>query len=89
LRASASINGVFYQAVKEVTFELEEGKVTCIIGPSGCGKSTMLNLVGGFIKPARGRMEVGSGLLSLAQLRKAFVFQDYALLRALVAEHSG
>jgi NitT/TauT family transport system ATP-binding protein len=68
-----------YQAVKEVTFEIEEGKVTCIIGPSGCGKSTMLNLVSGFIKPARGRIEVGSGLLSLAQLRKAFVFQDYAL----------
>jgi NitT/TauT family transport system ATP-binding protein len=68
-----------YRAIKDVSFEIEEGKVTCIIGPSGCGKSTMLNLVGGFIKPTRGDVAVIGGNLSLAALRKAFVFQDYAL----------
>lgn len=68
-----------YQAIKDVSFEIEEGKVTCIIGPSGCGKSTMLNLVGGFIKPTRGDVTVIGGDISLIALRKAFVFQDYAL----------
>lgn len=36
---------VFYgeiQAVKNVSFYMEENRITAIIGPSGCGKSTML-----------------------------------------------
>jgi NitT/TauT family transport system ATP-binding protein len=68
-----------YQAVKDVSFDVKHGDVTCIIGPSGCGKSTMLNLIGGFIKPARGTIEVVESALSLNELRKAFIFQDYAL----------
>ena len=33
------------QAVKDVTLEVPNGKVTAIIGPSGCGKSTLLRAV--------------------------------------------
>lgn len=36
---------VFYgekEAVKKVSFNIQEKKVTAVIGPSGCGKSTML-----------------------------------------------
>ncbi len=68
-----------YLAVKDATFELDQGRVTCIIGPSGCGKSTMLNLIGGFIQPAGGKIEVVGSNLPLKSLRKAFIFQDYAL----------
>ena len=30
------------QAIKNVSFEINQGRVTAIIGPSGCGKSTLL-----------------------------------------------
>ncbi|ABR50692.1 phosphate ABC transporter, ATPase subunit [Alkaliphilus metalliredigens QYMF] len=31
-----------FQALKNITFNIEEKKVTALIGPSGCGKSTFL-----------------------------------------------
>ena len=68
-----------YVAIKDLSFQIEEGSVTCIIGPSGCGKSTLLNLLGGFIKPKSGSITINNSNLSLTELRKAFVFQDYAL----------
>jgi NitT/TauT family transport system ATP-binding protein len=73
-----SASGV-YKAIRDATFSIKEGHVSCIIGPSGCGKSTMLNLVGGFIGATRGQIDVKDSSLSLRELRKAFVFQDYAL----------
>ena len=35
---------------------IPRGKVTVILGPSGCGKSTFLSLVGGRLRPHRGRL---------------------------------
>src|ERR1700682_5122472 len=32
------------QALKDVTFEIPEKRITVIIGPSGCGKSTLLRV---------------------------------------------
>ena len=72
-------SGSVYTAVDDATFDVERGKITCIIGPSGCGKSTLLNIIGGFISPARGRVDVQGAASRLGDLRKAFVFQDYAL----------
>jgi phosphate transport system ATP-binding protein len=32
------------QALKDVTFDISENRITAIIGPSGCGKSTLLRV---------------------------------------------
>jgi len=45
------------QVLNNIDFHLEEGDVLGIIGPNGAGKSTLLSLLGGFIKPDRGRVE--------------------------------
>ena len=42
--------------VDNVEFDLEKGKMLCILGPSGCGKSTILNMIGGFVKPNSGQI---------------------------------
>jgi len=34
-----------YEAVKNVFFDIQKGKVTSLIGPSGCGKSTILRSI--------------------------------------------
>ena len=42
----------------DVSFEVIDGSLACLLGPSGCGKSTLLSMVAGFIRPSRGRVVV-------------------------------
>lgn len=44
------------EAVKNVSFELEQGKVYAIIGKSGSGKSTLLSLMAGLTHPQSGEI---------------------------------
>ncbi|MDE6075967.1 MAG: ATP-binding cassette domain-containing protein, partial [Clostridia bacterium] len=35
------------EALKDVSFDLEDGEFTVVLGSSGAGKTTLLNLLGG------------------------------------------
>lgn len=37
------------KAIDHVDFQVEQGRLVCLLGPSGCGKSTILNAIGGFL----------------------------------------
>lgn len=52
---SKSFGGV--TAVTSVSFKLKEGELLGIIGPNGSGKTTLVNLVTGFVKPDKGKIE--------------------------------
>ena len=41
-------------ALKDLSFEINEGEFIAIVGPSGCGKSTLLSLISGLITPDTG-----------------------------------
>jgi branched-chain amino acid transport system ATP-binding protein len=43
-------------AARNVTFEVAAGELVALIGPNGAGKSTTFNMVGGQLKPDRGRV---------------------------------
>ena len=43
-------------AVDQVTMDLSEGELRCIIGPNGCGKTTLFNLITGYYKPTSGNV---------------------------------
>ncbi|MDP4110091.1 MAG: ABC transporter ATP-binding protein [Bacillota bacterium] len=44
------------QALKNVSFELEEGKIMAIIGANGAGKSTMMKCLAGILRPQSGNI---------------------------------
>lgn len=62
------------KALQDLTFQIEEQEIVCIVGPSGCGKSTLLRLVAGLIPPDYGEITFGSGVPETAM-----VFQDHSL----------
>ncbi len=43
-------------AVKDVSFEVEKGKITGMIGPNGAGKSTTFNMICGYYPPTEGQI---------------------------------
>ena len=43
-------------AVKNITFEIEEKDFFVLLGPSGCGKSTTLRLIGGLEDTTSGQI---------------------------------
>lgn len=46
------------QAVKDVSFSVEEGEMLAFIGPNGAGKSTTIKMLTGILYPDGGRIEV-------------------------------
>jgi putative ABC transport system ATP-binding protein len=77
------------EILRDISFEIPQGKTCAIVGASGSGKSTLLTLLAGLDTPSRGQVQLaGVDLFSLdedqrAQLRArhvGFVFQNFQLL---------
>lgn len=50
-------------AVKDLSFELNEGEYVGIIGPNGSGKTTLINGILGLIEPTNGTIEFDKNIL--------------------------
>jgi cell division transport system ATP-binding protein len=80
-------------ALRDLTFSVEEGGFRWLLGPSGAGKSSLLRLLHLAVRPTRGRLavfglEVGRARRrDLPELRRriGMVFQDFRLLPHLSA----
>ena len=46
------------QALKNVSFEIEENSLFAIIGPNGAGKTSILNCINGIYKPTSGSINI-------------------------------
>ena len=61
-----------YEALKGVSFELEEGKILGIIGKNGSGKSTMLRAIAGIFSPDKGSINLHGNSISLLSIGVGF-----------------
>ncbi len=77
------------EALKNVSFRVEEGEYVAIMGESGSGKTTILNILAALDKPTGGSVRLDGQDLSkikeseIAAFRRdnlGFVFQDFNLL---------
>ncbi len=62
------------QALDNISFNIHEGKITCILGINGVGKSTTLKTIAGLVKPDKGEVLIDGEKISYKTYNKiAFV----------------
>ena len=73
---SKSFKGL--KAVSNVSFYVEEGKITGMIGPNGAGKSTTFNMICGYYPPTSGIIKYkGQNITG----KRAYEFADIGIAR--------
>ena len=79
-----------FEALKDVSFEIEKGDIYGVIGYSGAGKSTLIRMVNALERPTSGKIFVEDkdiGSLSAKELRSlrkgiGMIFQQFNLLES-------
>ncbi len=61
-----------FEALKDVSFTVEDGELLGIIGRNGSGKSTTLKLIAEVYRPTAGRVEVNGKVAALIELGAGF-----------------
>lgn len=84
-------------ALKDVSFTLEQGEFAAVVGESGSGKSTLLNCIGALDTPTAGNIYMdGKNLFSMREEQRTifrrrnigFVFQSFQLVAELTVEQN-
>ncbi len=73
-----------FQALGNVSLDIEAGELVALLGPSGCGKTTLLRIIAGLETPDQGNIFFNGENTTDVHVRErqvGFVFQHYALFR--------
>src|SRR4051812_30369509 len=84
-------------ALRGVSLDIAEARLTAVMGPSGSGKSTLMHILAGLDQPTSGTVEIAgieitslkdNDLTKLRRQHIGFVFQFFNLLPMLTAEEN-
>ena len=84
-------------ALRGVSLDVAEGRLTAIMGPSGSGKSTLMHILAGLDRPTEGEVSIAGADITrlddtqLTKLRRdhiGFIFQFFNLLPMLTAREN-
>lgn len=82
-----------FQAITDLSLEINDGEFLVLVGPSGCGKSTALRMMAGLEEISDGKLSIGDQVVNDVHPKDrdiAMVFQNYALYPHMtVAENIG
>ena len=73
-----------FQALNDVSLDIQSGELVALLGPSGCGKTTLLRIIAGLENADRGTILFSGEDTTDVHVRErqvGFVFQHYALFR--------
>ena len=65
------------EAVRNLTFDLPQGELACLVGPSGSGKTTLLKCISGLLAPTSGEVMLHGKKVTGPPKSMAVVFQEY------------
>ncbi len=69
------------EAIKDISFDINEGEFIAIVGTSGCGKSTLLSILAKLIKPSDGivKYNIDNPVIGY-MLQEDALFEHYNIL---------
>jgi len=65
--------------LENISLDVKEGELICILGPSGCGKSTLLQIIAGIIPQTSGEVLLKGNKIKKTCTCRALVFQKPTL----------
>ncbi|MGF1908993.1 ABC transporter ATP-binding protein [Vibrio kasasachensis] len=81
--------------LKELSLQVEQGEIVCLLGASGCGKTTLLKAIAGLLPLSSGSMTLncmtiddGENWMPPEHRNIGMIFQDYALFPHLTVEQN-
>ena len=78
-----------FAAVDDVSLDIQQGEIFCLLGGSGSGKTTLLRMLAGFETPTSGRIYIDGQDMSTIppyERRINMMFQSYALFPHMTVE---
>lgn len=75
---SVSYDGV--KVIEDISIELHNGEIVCLLGVSGAGKTTLFNVISGLLKPDTGKIELDGADITGKAGKVSYMLQKDLLL---------
>ncbi|MBQ9930313.1 MAG: ABC transporter ATP-binding protein [Oscillospiraceae bacterium] len=69
-------------ALKDISFTLDSGKIVGLLGPNGSGKTTLIKLLNGLLTPTKGEIRIGGQKIGVETKKQVAYLPDNSYLNS-------